>query len=91
MDEESGETRQRRSVERAVVGTAADRIPCGSAGRTRAHRARQARGEAVLQVTVNLVAVEEMLVAAKLLAEWQRDDRKKVEAAVGALLADWCE
>jgi hypothetical protein len=50
------------------------------------YRQRAKAGRAVLSIEVDLVEVEELLIAANLLREQDRDDRATVEAAVEHLL-----
>jgi hypothetical protein len=55
------------------------------------HRARAREGKAVLLVEVCLADMIELLIGAGLLQEWDSDDKSKVEAATGRLLAALAE
>jgi hypothetical protein len=57
-----------------------------SAARQRAYRRRRDRGAATFRLVLDEVAVAEMLVAGGLLADRDRDDQGKVEAALTAQL-----
>ena len=58
--------------------------------RNQALRARQAKGYVVLKVEVDEVALAETLVLAGLLDPTRVDDRACLEAALSALIGDWC-
>jgi hypothetical protein len=57
-----------------------------AAKRMQAYRARTRNGQAVLRVSVDLASVEDALIADKFLLEQDRDDRRKVEAALEKMI-----
>lgn len=58
-----------------------------AAARARRHRARRRAGLAVFRIEAPLWQAADALVAAGWLADWDADDRKKIEAALARAVA----
>ncbi len=63
--------------------------PSANAIRQRLYRQRRDADRAVLRVEVAKFAVADALVAAGMLAEWDADDREKIEAALSRVVEVW--
>jgi hypothetical protein len=57
-----------------------------AAKRMKEYRARARNGQAVLRVKVDVARLEDALVAEEFLFEQDRDDRRKVEAALEKMI-----
>jgi hypothetical protein len=61
-------------------------MPTPAVLRLRKFRERRRNGQAIYKITLDEVAIEELLIAAQLLTPSARDDHAAVEAALGRFI-----